>query len=202
MCLRCCVQVSARDACRRLNSSIECEAYVSRFDESNALELCKQVNPAPLRMLQTAHALRADSLQYDLIVDATDNVATRYLINDAAIICKKVVVSGRYRSDTCLAVSDPAVPSLLSARCAWRVRLPCMDTTAGLAIAACESESLLCSHLCSRADCWLWSCRYPEPPPPNTVTNCSDGGVTTLLPLSLCHRSHSRSDSLVRRCWE
>jgi adenylyltransferase and sulfurtransferase len=31
---------------------------------------------------------------YDVIVDATDNVATRYLLNDACVLLKKPLVSG------------------------------------------------------------------------------------------------------------
>ncbi|MEK7410520.1 MAG: ThiF family adenylyltransferase [Actinomycetota bacterium] len=30
----------------------------------------------------------------DIIVDASDNVATRYLVNDASIVCGKPLVSG------------------------------------------------------------------------------------------------------------
>lgn len=32
--------------------------------------------------------------QYDITVDCTDNVATRYLLNDACVILKKPLVSG------------------------------------------------------------------------------------------------------------
>jgi adenylyltransferase/sulfurtransferase len=65
--------ISAKQACAKLNSSISVIAYVTRFDESNAVALVKS---------------------YDVIVDATDNVASRYLINDAAVMHKKPVVSG------------------------------------------------------------------------------------------------------------
>ena len=32
--------------------------------------------------------------QYDIIVDGSDNVATRYLTNDVAVLCNKPLVSG------------------------------------------------------------------------------------------------------------
>lgn len=32
--------------------------------------------------------------QYDVVVDATDNVATRYLLNDACVMKKRPLVSG------------------------------------------------------------------------------------------------------------
>ena len=64
---------SARLACLRLNSSLEVHAYVTRFDSSNAMQIAKD---------------------YDLLIDASDNLPTRYLINDVAVILKKPLVSG------------------------------------------------------------------------------------------------------------
>lgn len=32
--------------------------------------------------------------RYDIVLDATDNVATRYLLNDACVIANKPLVSG------------------------------------------------------------------------------------------------------------
>lgn len=34
------------------------------------------------------------AVRYDVIVDATDNVATRYLLNDACVLSRKPLVSG------------------------------------------------------------------------------------------------------------
>lgn len=33
-------------------------------------------------------------LSYDIVLDASDNVATRYLLNDACILSQKPLVSG------------------------------------------------------------------------------------------------------------
>lgn len=44
-------------------------------------------------ILNSSNALEILSA-YDVIVDATDNVATRYLLNDACVLLKKPLVSG------------------------------------------------------------------------------------------------------------
>ncbi|KAH3826865.1 adenylyltransferase and sulfurtransferase MOCS3-like [Dreissena polymorpha] len=60
-------------ACRGLNSFVECVPHHVQFDSSNALDIVKQ---------------------YDIVLDASDNVATRYLLNDACVIAGKPLVSG------------------------------------------------------------------------------------------------------------
>ena len=64
---------SARDAVAELNPLVKVRLHDTRLDSTNALELF------------------AD---YDLIVDGTDNFATRYLVNDAAVILGKPSVWG------------------------------------------------------------------------------------------------------------
>jgi adenylyltransferase and sulfurtransferase len=56
---------SAQIAVRQLNPTIRCEAIVATLTHDNAMELLER---------------------YDVIVDATDNPLTRYLINDAAVL--------------------------------------------------------------------------------------------------------------------
>lgn len=56
-----------------LNSLCNCVAYEILLDSLSALEIVQQ---------------------YDIVVDATDNVATRYLLNDACVISGKPLVSG------------------------------------------------------------------------------------------------------------
>jgi molybdopterin/thiamine biosynthesis adenylyltransferase len=71
---------------------------------------------------------------YDIVLDATDNVATRYLLNDACVLSGKPLVSGSaLRFEGHLSV--------------FNYNGPC------------------------------YRCIFPEPPPPETVTNCGDGGV-------------------------
>lgn len=64
---------SAREACRAINSGIRVEAVCQRLSEANAVQLVSGI---------------------DLVIDASDNVPTRYLCNDAAIACGKPLVSG------------------------------------------------------------------------------------------------------------
>jgi sulfur-carrier protein adenylyltransferase/sulfurtransferase len=64
---------SAHDSIVAINPLIEVRLHELRLDRNNAIDLFKQ---------------------YDLIVDGTDNFATRYLINDAAVLAKKPYVWG------------------------------------------------------------------------------------------------------------
>ncbi len=64
---------SARDSISAINPLIGVRLHEFRLDRSNAVELFGQ---------------------YDLIVDGTDNFATRYLVNDAAVLAKKPYVWG------------------------------------------------------------------------------------------------------------
>lgn len=58
---------------RDLNPDIETIAITERIDSTNILQLLKE---------------------YDIIVDATDNFPTRYLLNDAAVLAGKTLVFG------------------------------------------------------------------------------------------------------------
>jgi sulfur-carrier protein adenylyltransferase/sulfurtransferase len=70
---------SAKEKVLQLNPSIKVETYETRLDANNALEIFEK---------------------YDLIIDCTDNFATRYLVNDAAAILGKPYIWGSiYRFD-------------------------------------------------------------------------------------------------------
>jgi len=56
---------SARDRLRDLNPNVRIESYETRFASDNALQIARG---------------------YDLIVDGTDNFATRYLVNDTSVL--------------------------------------------------------------------------------------------------------------------
>lgn len=64
---------SAKDSLSKLNSSVQITPHNLHLNSSNALELIKN---------------------YDIVVDATDNVPTRYLLNDACVLSGKPLVSG------------------------------------------------------------------------------------------------------------
>ena len=70
---------SARNSIREINPYVEVVLHTERLDSDNALQI---FGP------------------YDLIVDGTDNFATRYLVNDAAVLLGKPYVWGSiYRFD-------------------------------------------------------------------------------------------------------
>ncbi|RJO79922.1 adenylyltransferase/sulfurtransferase MoeZ [Nocardia panacis] len=64
---------SARDSILEINSGIEVRLHKIRLEPDNAVDLFRE---------------------YDLIVDGTDNFATRYLVNDAAVLAGKPYVWG------------------------------------------------------------------------------------------------------------
>ena len=64
---------SAGAAVSRLNSTVTVLTYPVAFSTINAVALVSE---------------------FDIIVDASDNAVTRYLINDAAVVCGKPLVSG------------------------------------------------------------------------------------------------------------
>lgn len=71
--------LSAMEKIAQINPHVQVNLHELRLDVSNVLELFAQ---------------------YDLIVDGTDNFATRYLVNDACVILKKPYVWGSiYRFD-------------------------------------------------------------------------------------------------------
>jgi adenylyltransferase/sulfurtransferase len=64
---------SARDRIADLNPNVEVETHETRLTSANALEIMRE---------------------YDVIVDGTDNFATRYLTNDACVLLGKPNVYG------------------------------------------------------------------------------------------------------------
>ncbi|GAA1411374.1 adenylyltransferase/sulfurtransferase MoeZ [Kitasatospora putterlickiae] len=70
---------SARDSVKEINPYVDVILHEDRLDNSNVMEIFSG---------------------YDLIVDGTDNFATRYLVNDAAVLLGKPYVWGSiYRFD-------------------------------------------------------------------------------------------------------
>nr|XP_057946037.1 adenylyltransferase and sulfurtransferase MOCS3 isoform X2 [Doryrhamphus excisus] len=111
--------LSAANAVRRLNSRVECVPYHLQLSSENAMQLIQQ---------------------YDIVADCSDNVPTRYLVNDACVLSGKPLVSA----------------------------------------SALRMEGQLSVYNYDGGPCYR--CLYPVPPPPETVTNCSDGGVLGVVP--------------------
>lgn len=104
---------------QELNSNIKCVCYPVLLDSQN---------------------IESIITEYDVVIDATDNVATRYLLNDACVLYNKPLVSG----------------------------------------SALRLEGQLTVYNYENGPCYR--CLFPVPPPPETVTNCSDGGVLGVVP--------------------
>jgi len=78
---------SSVETINSMNPDINVVPHLLRLDESNVMEIFEQ---------------------YDLILDGTDNFATRYLINDAAVLLNKTVVHGSiFQFEGQLTVFDP-----------------------------------------------------------------------------------------------
>lgn len=105
---------SIKDFIAKLNSDVTVITYQEVLNSTNALDIMPS---------------------YDVIVDATDNVATRYLLNDCSVLLRKPLVSG----------------------------------------SALMLEGQLTVYNYRDGPCYR--CIFPQPPPPETVQNCGDGGV-------------------------
>ncbi|KAL2470707.1 Adenylyltransferase and sulfurtransferase MOCS3 [Abeliophyllum distichum] len=64
---------SAAAACRAINSTVQIVEHKEAFRTSNALEIMSK---------------------YDIVIDATDNVPSRYMINDCCVVLGKPLISG------------------------------------------------------------------------------------------------------------
>ena len=122
-----------------MNSECQCIPYNILLDSSNAMEIIRR---------------------YDIIVDATDNVATRYLLNDCCVLLNKVLVSGSALR------MEGQVTKIFSKQV--KETKP-KDKTMFIP----SQQLTVYNH--GEGPCFR--CLFPKPPPPETVTNCSDGGV-------------------------
>ncbi len=80
---------SARDSIREINPHVDVRLHETRLDSSNVLDIFAE---------------------YDLIVDGTDNFATRYLVNDACVLLGKPYVWGsiyRFEGQASVFWADP-----------------------------------------------------------------------------------------------
>lgn len=64
---------SIKQAVQQLNPNVKCETYFDFFGEHNALSLIEK---------------------YDLIIECTDNLASKYITNDACVISQKPLIFG------------------------------------------------------------------------------------------------------------
>jgi adenylyltransferase/sulfurtransferase len=110
---------SAQDRLLDINPNVSIEPYPTRLTSQNALEIARG---------------------YDLIVDGTDNFATRYLVNDTSVLLGIPNVYGSvYRFEGQASVFGAP-------------HGPC------------------------------YRCLFREPPPPDLVPSCAEGGVLGVVP--------------------
>lgn len=104
--------------------------------KESMLKLNSKVNVAVHQVLLTSKNALHIFHDYDIVSDCSDNVATRYLINDACVLTGKPLVSG----------------SALG----WEGQLTVYN---------------------NGPKCPCYRCIFPDPPRPEMVTSCSEGGV-------------------------
>lgn len=135
--------LSAKESIAEINPYVNVILHEERLDNDNVFEVFRG---------------------YDLIVDGTDNFATRYMVNDAAYFLGIPYVWGSiYRFDGQASVFAP--------------RLRRKDD-AGFDLVADAGFELVADAPCYR-------CLYPEPPPPGMVPSCAEGGVLGVLCASI-----------------
>ena len=128
--------LSAKESIADTNPYVEVVLHEERLDNDNVMQVFEG---------------------YDLIVDGTDNFATRYMVNDAAYFLGIPYVWGSiFRFDGQASVFAP------------RLR---------------RKDDALSPSSVSDAPCYR--CLYPEPPPPGMVPSCAEGGVLGVLCASI-----------------
>jgi len=110
---------SARDRLYDINPNVHLEAYETRLTSANALEIARG---------------------YDLIVDGTDNFATRYLVNDTSVLL--------------------GIPNVYGSVYRFEGQASVFGTDGGP----------------------CYRCLFREPPPPELVPSCAEGGVLGVVP--------------------
>jgi molybdopterin/thiamine biosynthesis adenylyltransferase/rhodanese-related sulfurtransferase len=110
---------SARDRLLDVNPHISVDVYDARLTSANALEIAKG---------------------YDLIIDGTDNFATRYLVNDTSVLL--------------------GIPNIYGS------------------VYRFEGQA----SVFGAPDGPCYRCLFRDPPPPDLVPSCAEGGVLGVVP--------------------
>ena len=145
---------SARDAIAETNPYVEVVVHPERLDTDNVMRVFEG---------------------YDLIVDGTDNFATRYLVNDAAFFLRIPYVWGSiYRFDGQASVFAP-----------WLRPEETAQHPSSVSGAPNPSSAYGAPYPSSASGAPCYRCLYPEPPPPGMVPSCAEGGVLGVLCASI-----------------
>lgn len=116
--------LTAAKRLNELNPLVKIEAHPTQLNSTNAMEIISK---------------------YDVVVDGSDNLPTRYLVNDACVFLNKTLVYG--------------------------------------AIFQFEGQASVFNQLLINGNRGPnYRDLFPEPPPPEMVPSCSEGGVLGVLP--------------------
>ncbi|KAL5212294.1 hypothetical protein ABZP36_023141 [Zizania latifolia] len=74
------------------------EAYVGQSKVKSAADACREINSS-IKVVEHRHTLKPFNAleivtKYDIVVDATDNLPTRYMISDCCVLLNKPLISG------------------------------------------------------------------------------------------------------------
>lgn len=129
---------SALRGCRELNSSITCETYEVQLSGGNALDIIAK---------------------YDVVLDCTDNPATRYLISDCCVVLGKTLVSGAAQrlEGQVIVLNNP------------------MKAEGEKSSATVNGHEDNGDIEVTRGPCYR--CVFPVPPSPEMVKGCSEIGI-------------------------
>ena len=137
------------------------EASIGVNKAVSAASAAKSLRAATNTEAVPDHVTAANALQvlagYDVLVDATDNVATRYLLSDAAAALDTPLVSAS----------------------ALRMEGQLTVYHASLEDDKAADEEVI-GWTPTHGPCFR--CLHPVPPPAASVSNCSDGGVLGVVP--------------------
>lgn len=123
---------SARDRCAQINSEVRYELYPTRATPDTLLDVLKVG-------------------KYDVVLDCTDNPATRYLVSDACVVSGTICVSGAAQrgEGSLIVLNNPPGPG-----------------RPGVSQPQVQAEKGPC-----------YRCVFPRPPPPEMVRGCSEIGI-------------------------
>ncbi|CAH8438212.1 unnamed protein product [Schistosoma turkestanicum] len=129
---------SLANRCTELNSTVNIQTHEIHLDHTNAVGIIEK---------------------YDVVVDCSDNLATRYLVNEAcAVTGPKPLVSGS------------------------ALRLEGQMTVYLTKLILSSEEMLSPNNLPAEHRAPCFRCLYPVPPPASSVQGCSEAGVFGVVP--------------------
>ncbi|TVU12367.1 hypothetical protein EJB05_46008 [Eragrostis curvula] len=135
---------SAADSCREINSSINVVEHHHTLKPCNALEIVRK---------------------YDIVVDATDNLPTRYMISDCCVLLNKYVKCNNH------------LPDFIHIVLSKEFYLFVQPLVSGAALGL-EGQLTVYHH--NGSPCYR--CLFPSPPPVAACQRCSDSGVLGVVP--------------------